>query len=80
MSNWWEHAACKGRTDLFFPRNNAIKQARQMCASCPVAEQCALEAAHLHQRGELHGIWAGQTRQQRDKQHGRHRKAWWRHE
>ena len=83
MTQWQDDAACRGQTHLFFPttgQHGLIKKARKLCATCPVAKQCAFEAAALHSIGELHGVWAGQTMKQRDREHGRHRRAWWTHE
>lgn len=74
---WQQHAACKGLTHLFFPRNGVANRALKLCARCPVIEQCRQEAADLHSRGDLHGIWAGLTRPERDELYGLHASAWW---
>jgi len=77
MTQWWQHAACKGLTHLFFPRNGQVDRARRLCDNCPVQQQCKAEAMHLAARGELHGMWANTTKRQRENLVGRHRSAWW---
>lgn len=40
---WFAEAACKGKTDLFFPKSGThadSKAAIQVCYSCPVRKQC----------------------------------------
>ena len=57
-AGWRHRAACRG-TDLtvFFPgRGESAEPARQICASCPVRQQC-LEYALRHTI--THGIWGG---------------------
>lgn len=62
--DWRDEAACIGRnTELFFPTaagGAAEKQrdeAKAICASCPVIEQCRMAAiANM----ECNGIWAGE--------------------
>ena len=55
---WRDQAACKGMNPtVFFPeRNNpnAVKQAKTVCATCPVSTQCG-EAGQTEQTG----IWGG---------------------
>ena len=65
--DWREQAQCKGKTELFFPahreRPNARavreNQARQLCATCPVALPCELAS-----EGE-DGFWAGKNADER---------------
>lgn len=65
--DWMDDAACKGKTDLFFPNGHKdityIAGARKICRSCPVKSQCldyALEFPHT----DIHGVWAGLTPRQ----------------
>lgn len=67
---WRKEAACKGKTELFFPpdvsrddskKTKANKEAAQLqamsiCASCPVREPCFDFAMR---KPEGHGVWAG---------------------
>ena len=59
-TDWHLDAVC-ATTDpeLWFPNDgdrHAARRARELCATCPVAQQC-LEFALSN--GEKHGIWAG---------------------
>lgn len=61
LAPWTAHAACKGRTDLFFPERGdpaaeLVAQAKAICAGCPVRIPC-LEAGHH----EEFGVWGGLT-------------------
>lgn len=53
---WHRRAACRGAgPDLFFiERGGSTAPAKALCASCPVADECA-EAG----QDEPAGIWAG---------------------
>lgn len=66
---WTSRAACKGRTDLFFPpdergatANARVRECRLICSRCPVFDQC-LDTA-IADPG-LMGIWAGTHPKQR---------------
>lgn len=65
---WHRHAACKGKTDLFFSDDHGRtaqktnKDAKKICATCPVRVECAKSAVDNHER---HGIWGGLTRDDR---------------
>jgi WhiB family transcriptional regulator, redox-sensing transcriptional regulator len=65
-SPWWDRAACRGAaTDLFFPVGAAAGEARwarQICARCPVQEQCL---AYALASGQQYGIWGGRDEQER---------------
>jgi WhiB family redox-sensing transcriptional regulator len=65
--NWREHANCKGKTNLMFPKDykdiTYIKQARQICAECPVKNFC-LNYALQYPTADMHGVWAGLTSRQ----------------
>lgn len=60
--HWRNLAACKhGNPDWWFPSpgpNHNTPKAKQVCARCPVAGDCALFAAH---NKESFGIWGGLT-------------------
>lgn len=68
-SAWRERAACRGAaTDLFFPVGAAeaaadeTRQAREICAGCPVRPQCL---AYALASGQQYGIWGGSDEQER---------------
>jgi WhiB family redox-sensing transcriptional regulator len=64
-----EKAACKGRTDLFYPKYSErpeaaarrVAKAKTVCSTCPVLEQCRDMARSV---GEL-GVWGGETDEER---------------
>lgn len=67
---WLKQAACLGRDDEMFPDNNPadLKHARQICAPCPVREECLADA--MATEGDRtarnrYGIRAGLTGSQR---------------
>ncbi len=66
-SNWFDYAACKGLTQLMFPKEHKdityIAQARAICRECPVKPQC-LEYALEFPPADMHGVWAGLTSRQ----------------
>lgn len=61
--DWRDDAACKGVTDLFFPDKDWSRaaEAKQICAECPVLDECK----DFSTRYELDGIWAGLSVRQR---------------
>jgi hypothetical protein len=65
--DWFGMAACKGKTELMFPKQHKdityIAQARAICKSCPVRPQC-LEYALEFPPADMHGVWAGLTSRQ----------------
>jgi WhiB family redox-sensing transcriptional regulator len=71
---WRSLAACRGwPVDWWYPpvsrgsfRPSPYDRARQVCASCPVVEPCALAGAH-----EAHGMWGGLTPAERRRQRRR---------
>lgn len=68
-TSWIDKAECSGLvTNLFYPeQGGAAKEqvlARQVCARCPVQDEC-LEYALL--AGERFGIWGGTSERQRRK-------------
>jgi WhiB family redox-sensing transcriptional regulator len=64
---WRHQAACKGMNpDLFFAQRNdyqSVKQAKAICATCPVSTQCFQEG-----RKEYAGVWGGLSATQRRNQ------------
>ena len=73
--DWQEHAACKGSQHLFFSaqedednpkaepgRKQRIREAKAMCASCKVLEDCEEWAKEVKLP---HGILAGKTANER---------------
>jgi len=71
--SWWDHAACSGKTHLFFPlqgQNGKAKAAKRICnEQCPVRVEC-LE--HALMTGDDQGIRGGLGEDQRR----RMRRAW----
>ncbi|MGQ0849270.1 MAG: WhiB family transcriptional regulator [Actinomycetota bacterium] len=65
---WREAAACRTTPGVdFFPSPEdvqAIGQAKAVCATCPVAEECLTYALETRQ---AEGIWGGHTPKERVK-------------
>lgn len=63
---WQQDSACHGMDpDIFFPeRGSSTKEAKSICATCPVADQC-LDYALMN--GEKFGIWGGKSERERRK-------------
>lgn len=61
---WVRDALCaQTDPDLFFPdKGGTTKPAKQICARCPVAEQCLADALERHDR---YGIWGGLSERDR---------------
>jgi WhiB family redox-sensing transcriptional regulator len=61
---WREEAACRDEdTDIFFPLTDEdAGPALEICASCPVREEC-LEFALITRQDD--GVWGGLTETQR---------------
>ena len=56
---WMKDAACKGQpTSVFFPlkAHSPPPTVRELCAGCPVADQCLVYAVTMNAR---HGVWGG---------------------
>jgi WhiB family redox-sensing transcriptional regulator len=73
-SDWREYANCVGTDiELFFPERPgpASKDARAICAACPVREDC-LEDALAYDDYDDYGIWGGTTPGER--RHIRHQR------
>lgn len=67
--SWYQYAACQGEDpELFFPVGESgpaqlrLRQAKRVCASCPVQSLC-LEWAIL--AGVDHGVWGGLSEDER---------------
>ncbi|MDQ3979797.1 MAG: WhiB family transcriptional regulator [Actinomycetota bacterium] len=61
---WREDAACRGvDTDVFFPATDEeAEEAKAICASCPVREECLSFALQTRQED---GVWGGLTETER---------------
>lgn len=66
---WEDRAACRqADPHLFFPFGNSInadnmeRQAKHVCAGCPVLVECLQTAIS---RNEAYGIWGGKNPQER---------------
>jgi WhiB family redox-sensing transcriptional regulator len=59
-TDFFEDAACNDvETDVFFPVSDTFAgEAKAICATCPVAEQCLEYAISTHQSD---GVWGGMT-------------------
>ncbi len=67
FKTWFNDASCRGQTSLMFPKQHKdityIAQARALCRTCPVIEDC-LEYALEFPPADMHGVWAGLTSRQ----------------
>ena len=65
---WRDDSACRERPDVdFFPFPEdvqAIGRAKEVCAICPVADECLMYAIETRQ-GD--GVWGGHTPKERTK-------------
>lgn len=58
---WTDRAACKGKTEIFFPERGdrrTIEAAKAVCKTCRVKPHCKEWVVNNSERG----IWAGMTR------------------
>ncbi|MFF8844238.1 WhiB family transcriptional regulator [Streptomyces sp. NPDC015127] len=69
MLNWREYAECRNEDpDLFFPVGTGgpalvqAEAAKQVCARCPVREQCLAWAL---ENGQATGVWGGLSEDER---------------
>jgi WhiB family redox-sensing transcriptional regulator len=62
--SWYAEAECKGLDpSLFYPdRGESTDEAKQVCAQCPVATECAEHALATQERN---GVWGGTSERQR---------------
>jgi len=72
---WQQSAACRGKTEMFFPDRTAthqdVRDAKRICAACPVRAEC--REYGLTSRW---GIWGGLDEKERrelkrQRRHGR---------
>jgi WhiB family redox-sensing transcriptional regulator len=83
IPDWYDHAACIGMNDLFFPeslsqgrpRNDASDEAIAICHVCPVIGDCAHYALTQSNAQDPYGIWGGMTARQRKNMRRRRRAA-----
>lgn len=61
--DWKTQALCVGKQDLFFNdhKQSYVREAKAICADCPVKAQC-LEHALTHLE---YGVWGGMTANER---------------
>jgi WhiB family redox-sensing transcriptional regulator len=62
---WQQDAECvhhAGRVDFFPARGESVRDAKAVCASCPVREQCLDFALRLK---VAHGVWGGLSERER---------------
>jgi WhiB family redox-sensing transcriptional regulator len=59
-TDFFADAACRGAdTSVFFPVSDSFAdEAKAICATCPVSEQCLEYAVETHQPD---GVWGGLT-------------------
>lgn len=69
----WEKAECKDQPEMFFPIGDTsfeskemARQAKEICARCPLREECLEYALDTKQH---YGIWGGMTEQERGRLH-----------
>lgn len=61
---WFQDAACtQSDPDAWFPDESGattreFREAKRICASCPVAAQCL---AYAIRNNEEHGLWGGKS-------------------
>ena len=49
---------CQQQPELFFATHGgALDRAKELCAACPVRQECLSQAL---ERAEPHGVWGGQ--------------------
>lgn len=73
--DWHKYAKCKDEAvglDIFFHEryHHAIREAKKLCAICPVRQACLKFAF----KTDAVGIWGGYTTTERDKMNGTVRK------
>lgn len=70
---WHSRAACRGQgSATWFPTlGSTPKEARRVCATCPVLDECRAWA--LDQPADLAGVWGGLT--ERDRRRMRRQRA-----
>lgn len=68
-TNWIQNADCRGLDpNLFVPErydHTAIRDAKKICATCPVQTECRNYGLELHRHFDLDGIFGGLTKIER---------------
>ena len=61
---WQDQALCaQVDPEIFFPpKGGSPREAKKVCAACPVAAECLAYALRNH---ELHGVWGGTCEKER---------------
>jgi WhiB family transcriptional regulator, redox-sensing transcriptional regulator len=79
LADWWSLAACQSADpDLFFPISGSgpalgqVRQAKAVCADCPVRTDCLSYALAAD---PLHGVWGGMSEEERRRLRQREAKA-----
>lgn len=74
--SWQQDAECvhhAGEVDFFPARGESVREAKAVCALCPVREDCLEFALRLK---VAHGVWGGMSeRERRSMRRDRHRAA-----
>lgn len=67
--DWIKQASCRGLDPNFFVPERydviAIKEAKKICATCPVKDQCREYGLDVHRKMDLDGIFGGLTKIER---------------
>lgn len=74
LPDWYDDALC-AQTDpeQFYPeRGGSVREAKKVCAACPVREQCR---AHALANDEHWGVWGGLSEFDRRRMRAAERKA-----
>lgn len=66
MPDWFDDALCaQVDTELFYPeKGQSTREAKRVCAACPVRDACLDYALEHHER---FGIWGGKSERERRK-------------
>ena len=70
VDDWWGRAACAGMAvEVFYPlKGGSTRQAKEICAGCPVLEQCRAWNDRIERTKpltHLHGVFAGEAPDER---------------
>lgn len=74
LGDWTERAACRGLdTKEFYAYDEAKqRQAKRVCAECPVVVECLAYALANNEQG----VWGGATENERRRMQGKRPKTW----
>ena len=71
-TEWLQYGACRGMdvNDFMPVRGDIVKirNAKKICNTCPVMFQCRQYGLDNHRAWDLHGVFGGLTRMERDDQ------------